>query len=69
MCLTYMVAEVTHCKQAEMEFQGYEEIIYSGLGGLMDYAEDRSRPKRYYNTPPCSLDCDSTHYIHTLIAK
>ncbi|XP_058008264.1 COP9 signalosome complex subunit 7 isoform X5 [Hevea brasiliensis] len=45
MCLTYVVAEVTHCKQADIDFRGHEEI-YSEPGGVMDYEEDRSRPKR-----------------------
>ncbi|KAJ0053859.1 hypothetical protein Pint_00103 [Pistacia integerrima] len=45
MCLTYIVAEVTHCKQADVDFRGHEEI-YSEPGGVMDYEEDRSRPKR-----------------------
>lgn len=47
MCLTYIVAEVTHCKQADIDFRGHEEI-YSEPGGVMDYEEDRSRPKRYF---------------------
>ena len=45
-CLTYVVAEVTHCQQADIDFRGHEEI-YSEPGGVMDYEEDRSRPKRY----------------------
>ncbi|CAN1145955.1 COP9 signalosome complex subunit 7 [Linum perenne] len=45
MCLTYVVAEVTPCKQADADFRGHEEI-YSEPGGVMDYEEDRSRPKR-----------------------
>lgn len=45
MCLTYIVAEVTNCKQADIDFRGHEEI-YSEPGGVMDYEEDRSRPKR-----------------------
>ncbi|KAK6918650.1 hypothetical protein RJ641_017072 [Dillenia turbinata] len=46
MCLTYFVAEVTPCKQAaDVDFRGHEEI-YSEPGGVMDYEEDRSRPKR-----------------------
>ena len=49
MCLTYIVAEVTHCKQADIDFRGHEEI-YSEPGGVMDYEEDRSRPKRWFNT-------------------
>ncbi|KAH1210450.1 COP9 signalosome complex subunit 7 [Glycine max] len=44
-CLTYFVAEVTHCKQADIDFRGHEEIC-SESGGVMDYEEDRSRPKR-----------------------
>lgn len=44
MCLTYLVAEV-HCKQADAELRGHEEV-YSEPGGVMDYEEDRSRPKR-----------------------
>lgn len=45
MCLTYFVAEVPPCKQADSDFRGHEEI-YSESGGVMDYEEDRSRPKR-----------------------
>lgn len=45
MWLTYIVAEVTNCKQAD-DFRGQEEI-YSEPGGVMDYEEDRNRPKRY----------------------
>ncbi|RVW32309.1 COP9 signalosome complex subunit 7 [Vitis vinifera] len=37
--------KVTHCKQADIDFRGHEEI-YSEPGGVMDYEEDRSRPKR-----------------------
>ncbi|PNY09976.1 cop9 signalosome complex subunit 7-like protein [Trifolium pratense] len=44
-CLTYIVAEVTHCKQGDIDFRGHEEIC-SESGGVMDYEEDRSRPKR-----------------------
>lgn len=44
--LTYFVAEVTHCKQADIDFiRGHEEIC-SESGGVMDYEEDRTRPKR-----------------------
>ncbi|GAV82458.1 PCI domain-containing protein [Cephalotus follicularis] len=32
-------------KQADIDFRGHEEI-YSEPGGVMDYEEDRSRPKR-----------------------
>lgn len=46
MCLTYMVAEVTNFKQEDTEFRGHEEISYAEPGGVMDYEEDRSRPKR-----------------------
>ncbi|XP_031392430.1 COP9 signalosome complex subunit 7 isoform X3 [Punica granatum] len=42
--LTYVVAEVATCKQAD-DFRGHEEI-YSEPGGVMDYEEDRTRPKR-----------------------
>ena len=45
MGLTYVVAEVTNCEQADIDFRGHEEI-YSEPGGVMDYEEDRSRPKR-----------------------
>ncbi|XP_010258778.1 PREDICTED: COP9 signalosome complex subunit 7-like isoform X1 [Nelumbo nucifera] len=38
--------------KADMEFQGHEEIFYSEPGGVMDYEEDRSRPKR--RRPPIS---------------
>ncbi|KAB5526835.1 hypothetical protein DKX38_020682 [Salix brachista] len=49
MCLTYVVAEVTHCKQADIDFRGHEEI-YSEPGGVMDCEEDRSRSKRYFDS-------------------
>lgn len=42
MCLTYMVTEVN---QADLDSRGHEEM-YSEAGGLMDYEEDRARPKR-----------------------
>ncbi|KAL6124499.1 hypothetical protein ACLB2K_077011 [Fragaria x ananassa] len=38
-------SEVPPCKQADNDFRGHEEI-YSEPGGVMDYEEDRSRPKR-----------------------
>ncbi|XP_038907171.1 COP9 signalosome complex subunit 7 isoform X1 [Benincasa hispida] len=37
--------EVTNCKQANIDIREHEEI-YSEPGGVMDYEEDRSRPKR-----------------------
>lgn len=46
MWFTYVLAEVTPCKQADIDFRGHEEI-YSEPGGVMDYEEDRGgRPKR-----------------------
>ena len=45
MCLTHLVAEVKHFKQADLHLQGHGEI-FSEPGGMMDYEEDRSRPKR-----------------------
>lgn len=44
--VAYIVAEVTNCKQAD-DFRGHEEIC-SEPGGVMDYEEDRTRPKRYF---------------------
>ncbi|KAJ6940111.1 COP9 signalosome complex subunit 7-like isoform X1 [Populus alba x Populus x berolinensis] len=41
----FIFLEVTNCKQADIDFRGHEEI-YSEPGGVMDYEEDRSRPKR-----------------------
>lgn len=41
--LTYIVAEVAHSEQTE--FRGQEEI-FGEPSGVMDYEEDRSRPKR-----------------------
>ncbi|XP_022959601.1 COP9 signalosome complex subunit 7-like isoform X5 [Cucurbita moschata] len=41
----YIMAEVTNCKQADIDIRGHEEV-YSEPGGVMDYEEDRSRPKR-----------------------
>ena len=43
MCLTYMVTEVN---QADLDLRGHEEMMCSEAGGLMDYEEDRARPKR-----------------------
>ncbi|CAL5398139.1 unnamed protein product [Camellia sinensis] len=43
--LSLKVREVTHCKQADIDFRGHEEI-FSEPGGVMDYEEERSRPKR-----------------------
>ncbi|KAG9129014.1 hypothetical protein Leryth_021699 [Lithospermum erythrorhizon] len=45
MCLTYIVAEVTNCEQADVDFRGHEEI-FAESGGVMDHEEDRTRPKR-----------------------
>lgn len=41
---SYVVAEVTNCKQGDVEFRGHEEIFEHG--GVMDFEEDRSRSKR-----------------------
>ncbi|KAL3571737.1 hypothetical protein D5086_025641 [Populus alba] len=38
--------------KADIDFRGHEEI-YSEPGGVMDYEEDRSRPKRYLD--PASI--------------
>ncbi|RZC74477.1 hypothetical protein C5167_049958 [Papaver somniferum] len=38
--------------KADPEFRGHEEICYAEPGGVMDYEEDRSRPKR--RRPPVS---------------
>lgn len=43
--VSYVVAEVTNCKQADIDFRGHEEI-FSEHGGVMDFEEDRSRSKR-----------------------
>lgn len=43
--LTYIVAEVAHYGQADVEFRGQEEI-FGEPSGVMEYEEDRSRPKR-----------------------
>lgn len=43
--VSYVVAEVTNCKQADAEFRGHQEV-FSEHGGVMDFEEDRSRPKR-----------------------
>ncbi|RZR83388.1 hypothetical protein BHM03_00009988 [Ensete ventricosum] len=45
MCLTHLVAEVKHFKQADLHLQGHGEI-FSEPGGMIDYEEDRARPKR-----------------------
>ncbi|KAM0015739.1 hypothetical protein Hdeb2414_s0032g00714111 [Helianthus debilis subsp. tardiflorus] len=45
MHLTYVVAEVTNCEQEDIDFRGHEEM-FPEPGGVMDYDEDRSRPKR-----------------------
>jgi len=45
-CLTYLVAEVAHFKQADMDLRGNEEIYSEPGGGMMDFEEDRVRPKR-----------------------
>ncbi|KAF3787077.1 COP9 signalosome complex subunit 7 [Nymphaea thermarum] len=41
--LTYSMAEATNYKQADMDLRGHEEYSEPGV---MDYEEDRSRPKR-----------------------
>lgn len=43
---TYVVAEVTNCEQDDIDYRGHEEI-FSEPGVVMNYEEDRSRPKRY----------------------
>ncbi|KAK6162650.1 hypothetical protein DH2020_002491 [Rehmannia glutinosa] len=40
--VSYVVAEVTNCKQADVEFRGHEDV-FSEHGGVMDFEEDRSR--------------------------
>ncbi|KAD3068733.1 hypothetical protein E3N88_36613 [Mikania micrantha] len=45
MHLTYFVAEVTNSEQADIDLRGHEEM-FPEPGGVMDYDEDRSRPKR-----------------------
>ncbi|KAI7751524.1 hypothetical protein M8C21_013383 [Ambrosia artemisiifolia] len=45
MHLTYVVAEVTNYEQADIDFRGHEEM-FPEPAGVMDYDEDRSRPKR-----------------------
>lgn len=38
---------VSWCEQAEMELRGQQDVVYAEAGALvMDYEEDRSRPKR-----------------------
>lgn len=44
-CVTYVVAEVTNCKQADIDYRGHEEN-FSEHGGVMDYEQDRNRQKR-----------------------
>lgn len=44
-CVTYVVAEVTNCKQADIDYRGHEEN-FSEHGGVMDYEHDRNRQKR-----------------------
>lgn len=43
--VSYVVAEVTNCKQGDVEFRGHEEI-FAEHGGVMDVEEDWSCPKR-----------------------
>ncbi|XP_076909433.1 COP9 signalosome complex subunit 7-like isoform X5 [Bidens hawaiensis] len=45
MHVTYFVAEVSNSEQADIDFRGHEEM-YPEPGGVMDYDEDRIRPKR-----------------------
>ncbi|XP_077236807.1 COP9 signalosome complex subunit 7-like isoform X1 [Tasmannia lanceolata] len=40
------VEEAKKNLKADLELRGHEEIAYAELGGVMDYEEDRSRPKR-----------------------
>eukprot|EP00262_Sarcandra_glabra_P020399 TRINITY_DN809_c0_g1_i3.p1 TRINITY_DN809_c0_g1~~TRINITY_DN809_c0_g1_i3.p1 ORF type:complete len:259 (-),score=37.44 TRINITY_DN809_c0_g1_i3:161-937(-) len=40
------VEEVKKTLKADIDLRGHEEIVYSEPGGVMDYEEDRSRPKR-----------------------
>lgn len=41
------MAEVEQCKQADNDLRGHDDFL-SESGGIMDFEEDRIRPKRYY---------------------
>jgi hypothetical protein len=41
------MAEVEQCKQADIDLRGHDDFL-SESGGMMDFEEDRIRPKRYY---------------------
>lgn len=68
MCLSHFMAEVTHCKQANINFGGNEDICSESLS-VMDY-EDFGRLKRYFGTtlyiPESSIKLMGKIYIRSL---
>uniref|UniRef100_R7WAG1 Uncharacterized protein n=1 Tax=Aegilops tauschii TaxID=37682 RepID=R7WAG1_AEGTA len=42
---SYLIAEVEQCKQADNDLRGHDDFL-SESGGIMDFEEDRIRPKR-----------------------
>ena len=43
--VSYLMAEVEQFKQADNDLQGHDDFL-SESGGIMDFEEDRIRPKR-----------------------
>lgn len=39
-----------HFKQGGRDFQALDDVLFGETAGLMDYEEDRTRTKRYYNS-------------------
>ncbi|KAJ0961867.1 hypothetical protein J5N97_029695 [Dioscorea zingiberensis] len=46
------VEDVKKSLKADLDLRGHEEMMYSEVGGLMDYEEDRARPKRRRHPVP-----------------
>ena len=53
--VSYLMAEVEQCKQADIDLRGHDDFL-SESGGMMDFEEDRIRPKRYHIIGPV-LSC------------
>ncbi len=43
--VSYLMAEVEQFKQADIDLRGHDDFL-SEPGGIMDFEEDRIRPKR-----------------------
>jgi len=48
--VSYLMAEVEQFKQADIDIRGHDDFL-SESGGIMDFEEDRIRPKRRRQPP------------------